>query len=140
MSSLTAADMACAKMRCSAPRILFARWFWSRGACIYTGDVGKRLGTYRVDRELLAAAAVCAAERGETVTDVIVGGLHAYIRRCRGGEITSAPPVNDSPVYTDREWPGSYDEPPAEPAVNNCKHPADQVEAGECRSCGADVW
>ncbi len=47
---------------------------------IYTGDVGKRLGTYRADEELLAAVAVKAAERGETVTDVIIQRFRAYIR------------------------------------------------------------
>ena len=107
--------------------------------CIYTGDVVKRLGTYRVDCDLLASAAVCAAERGETVTNVIVNALQAYIRACKGGEIVSEAPVAAPPVYTPPETPAGYKEPSVDPP---CRHPADQVDpdAGVCRACGADVW
>jgi hypothetical protein len=82
-----------------------------------------------VDGDLLAAVAVRAAERGETVTDVIIQRFEAYIRDAE----TVAPPVSEPPVYTPREAPASYEAPP-------CKHPAGSVEAGECRECGADVF
>ena len=104
-----------------------------RVARIYTCDVVKRLGTYRVERDVLADAASVAAERGETVTDVLVRALEAYIRAHRTGGIASAAPVNEPPVYTDVESPVSYDEPA-------CRHPADAVEANECGICHADVW
>ena len=105
--------------------------------CIYTGDVVKRLGTYRVDCDLLASAAVCAAERGETVTDVLVRALEAYIRGAGTGEIGSAPPVAAPSVYTPVESPERYDEP-----ANDlpCRHPADAVDGTECRACGTEVW
>ena len=103
-----------------------------RVACIYTCDVPKRLGTYRVDRGLLAEVAARAAERGETVTDVLVRALEAYIRGASRGETASAPPVDAPPVYTDVEYPVSHEA--------SCRHPAECVEAGECRNCGAEVW
>ena len=101
--------------------------------CIYTCDVAKRLGTYRVDRGLLADAAVCAAERGETVTDVIIRGLEAYIQGASRGVVASVPPVDAPPVYTDVEYPASHEAP-------SCRHPAEYVDAGECRNCHAEVW
>ena len=110
-----------------------------RVACIYTCDVPKRLGTYRVDCDLLAAVAVRAAERGETVTDVIIQRFHAYIRGASTGDVASMPPVDAPPVYTDVEYPASYEAPPKVPP---CKHPADRVDpdAGVCHECGAEVW
>ena len=110
----------------------------ARDARIYTVDVGKRLGTYRVDEDLLAAALVRATERGETVTDVIIRALCAYIRDSQPAGIVSAPPVAASLVYTDVESPVSYDEPAAAPS---CKHPVGQVDPDtSICSCGADVW
>jgi hypothetical protein len=125
--------MECPPFPLSCGRTLVTR------VCIYTGDVGKRLGTYRVDEALIAEALACAAERGETVTDVIIQALQAYIRAHRTGGIAFAAPVGDPSVYTDVESPVSYDE-PAEDLP--CKHPAGQVDpdAGVCHECGADVW
>jgi hypothetical protein len=82
-----------------------------------------------VDGDLLSAVAAKAADRGETVTDVIIQRFEAYIRDAE----TVAPSVNEAPVYTAPESPASYEAPP-------CKHPAGSVEAGECRECGADVF
>jgi len=88
------------------------------------------MGTYRVDGDLLAAVTARAAERGETVTDVIIQRFRAYIRDDETAGIVSAPPVSEPPVYTPLESP---EEPP-------CRHPAGQVDAGVCQACGADVW
>ena len=107
---------------------------------MYTGDVGKRLASYRVDRDLLAAVTAKAAERGETVTDVVIQRFEAYIRDDEEPAIPSAPPVAVTSVHTGNEWPGSYEESPEEPAANNCKHPAEAVEANECGICHADVF
>ena len=106
--------------------------------CIYTVDVAKRLGTYRVECDLLAAAAAKAAVRGESVTDVIVRALCAYIRDSQPAGNVSAPSVAAPSVYTDVESPVSYDE-PAE--TRPCKQPVGQVDpdTGMC-ACGADVW
>lgn len=104
---------------------------------IYTGDVAKRTGTYRADADLIDAAVAKAAERGETVTDLIVERLRAYIRDDWTGEAASVPPVAVPPVYTPREEPASYEDPPEDPP---CRHPAASVEAGQCRECGEDVW
>ena len=106
---------------------------------IYTVDVAKRLGTYRVDEDLLAAVAARAAERGETVTDLIIQRFQAYIRDDVTAEIAVAPPVDEPPVYTDVESPVSYDEPAAK---KPCRHPVDAVDPDTsiCRECGADVW
>jgi hypothetical protein len=83
-----------------------------------------------VDGDLLAAVTVRAAERGETVTDVIIQRFRAYIRDDEAAGIVSAPPVSEPPVYT----------PPESPEEPACRHPAEAVEAGECGICHADVW
>jgi hypothetical protein len=95
------------------------------------------MGTYRADSDLIDAAVAKAAERGETVTDLIIERLEAYIRDDGAAEVAPAPPVAVPPVYTPVEAPASYEEAPEEPS---CKHPADHVEAGECGICHADVW
>jgi hypothetical protein len=95
------------------------------------------MGTYRVDRDLLAAVAVRATERGETVTDVIIQRFEAYIRDDEAAPIALAPSVGGQSVYTHHESQERYEE------VNDdspCRHPAEAVEAGECRACGADVF
>jgi hypothetical protein len=109
---------------------------------MYTGDVGKRLASYRVDRDLLAAVTAKAAERGETVTDVVIQRFQAYIRDDEEPSVPSAPPVVATSVHTGNEWPESYEESPEEPAANNCKHPTDRidVDTSVCRDCHADVW
>ena len=102
---------------------------------MYTGDVGKRLASYRVDGDLLAAVTTEAAERGETVTDVVIRAFQAYIRNDGAPEMASAPPVAAPPVHT---APERYEDPPPAPA---CKHPVASVnEFSVCRDCGADVW
>ena len=108
-------------------------------ARIYSGDVAKRLGTYRVECDLLAAAAVKAAERGETVTDVLVRALCVYIRDSQPAGNVPVLPVAAPSVYTDVESPVSYDEPAAK---KPCRHPVDAVDPDTsiCRECGADVW
>lgn len=121
-----------------SPRSALAEGCHALGvACIYTVDVAKRLGTYRVEVDLLAAAAAKAAVRGETVTDVLVRALCAYIRDSQPAGNVSAPSIVASSVYTDVESPVSYDEPAEDPP---CRHPADAVEANECGICHANVW
>ena len=107
---------------------------------IYTGDVAKRLGTYRAESDLIDAAVAKAAQRGETVTDLIVERLQAYIRDDWTGQAPFAAPVTVPPVYTPVEAPPAYVEPPEELEAPPCKHPAERVEAGECGICHADVW
>ena len=53
---------------------------------MYTGDVGKRSRTIRVDEALDDAVAAEAAERGETVTDVVVRAFEAYVRGADQGQ------------------------------------------------------
>ena len=102
---------------------------------MYTGDVGKRLASYRVDEDLLAAVTAKAAERGETVTDVVIRAFQVYIRDDGAAPVPSAPPVAALPVHT---VPERYQEPPQAPA---CKHPVASVnEFSVCRECGEDVW
>jgi hypothetical protein len=97
------------------------------------------MGTYRADGDLIDTAVACAAERGETVTNVIIDALQAYIRGAGTGEVASAPPADAPPVYTPLESPERYEEPREVPP---CRHPAGQVDpdAGVCRECGADVF
>ena len=92
-----------------------------------------------MDGDLLSAVAAKTAERGETVTDMIVSALRAYIRDDEAAGTVSAPSVSEPPVYTPVESPARYEEPPGQPA---CKHPAGSVDldAGVCRECGTDVW
>ena len=94
------------------------------------------MGTYRVDEELYAAVAAKAAERGETVTDLIIERFWAYIRNDEAAGIGSTPPVAKSPVYTVPEELSSYEEPPAE----RCQHPVDAVDGDHCHACHTDIW
>ena len=106
---------------------------------MYTGDVRKQPATYRIPPGLLAAVTVEAAERGETVTDMVIRSMEAYIQGGEAAGIAPVAPVADPAVHTVPEWPASYEEAPERPA---CKHPADRVDTDTsvCRDCGADVW
>lgn len=115
-------------MEASPGLVRFARSL-ARDVRMYTGDVRKQLASYRIPPGLLAAVTAEAAERGETVTDMVIRGMEAYIQRGEAAVSVPVAPVAESPVYTVPET--------LEPA---CKHPAELVEAGECRLCGADVW
>jgi hypothetical protein len=106
---------------------------------MYTGDVRKQPATYRIPRDLLAAVTVEAAERGETVTVMVIRSMEAYIQRGEASGIAPRAPVAEVTVHTVPESPGRYEEAPERPA---CKHPADRVDTdtGQCGACGADVW
>ena len=106
---------------------------------IYTGDVAKRLKTYRLDPGECADFAWAVSETGESETEVLRRAILAYIQRVRTGGFAFAPPVDAPSVYTDVESPVSYDEPAED---RPCKHPAGQVDpdAGVCHECGGEVW
>jgi len=109
---------------------------------IYTGDVAKRLKTYRLEPSECADFAAAVAETGETESDVLRAAIRAYIQRVRTGETAFAPPVAESPVYTPDEAPASYLAAPEEPQAPPCRHPADRVDVDTnvCQDCGEDVW
>lgn len=92
----------------------------------------------RIGGPLRRAVAVKAAERGETVTDVITRAFEAYIRDDEAAPIGSVPPVSAPSVYTHPESPERYEELPGGPA---CKHPVASVdELGMCHECDTEVW
>jgi hypothetical protein len=99
--------------------------------------VPKRLKTYRLEPDECAEFAWAVAQMGDIESDVLRAAIRAYIQRVRTGVDGSVPPVSEASVYTHPESPERYEEPAEEPP---CRHPAEAVEAGECRACGADVW
>lgn len=105
---------------------------------MYTGDVRKQPATYRIPPDLLAAVTSEAAERGETVTEVVIRSMEAYIQRGETAGIAPAAPVAAVAVHTVPEWPADEVELPKEPP---CRHPVASVsDAGVCGECGEDVW
>ena len=96
----------------------------------------KELLTARIDGDLKRAVAAKAAERGETVTEVIVRAFTAYIQADLAGQAASpAPPPSVEPVYT---------RPPAQQArvslSGQCPpHPKARVIKGFCGACGRSV-
>ena len=89
--------------------------------------------SFSVEGPLHKAAAGKAKARGETVTDVMMRALRAYVA---AGDVLvpaaapSLPRVAPSPL----EWP------PDEPGQPPCRHPSAAGEDGVCRECGRDVW
>ena len=110
---------------------------------MYTGDVRKQLASYRIPKGLLAAVTVEAAERGETVTDMVIRSMEAYIQRREAAGIVPAAPVSVATVHTVPEWPaGDVEALEDEPERRPCPHPAERVDTDTniCRDCGEDVW
>ena len=76
--------------------------------------MAKRLATYRIDGELADAVAARAAERGETVTDVITRAFREYVSaapRLSLGAEEPPPPRNRTgkpAPCPHRIRPGSY--------------------------------
>ena len=79
---------------------------------MYTGDVGKRSRTFRVDEVLDDAVTAEAAKRGETVTDMFVRACEAYVR----GEAYVQQEASEEPsgpaVHTPRERPARLQDEP----------------------------
>lgn len=108
--------------------------------CIYTGDVAKRLKTYRLDPGECAGFAAAVAETGETETEVLRRAILAYIQRVRTGQDATAAPVAGPPVYTPPERPPTAPQWYEEPAGAPCKHPADRVdELNVCHECDTEI-
>jgi len=108
---------------------------------MYTGDVRKQPATYRIPRDLLAAVTAEAAERGETVTDMVIRSMEAYIQRGEAAGVAPMAPVSAASVHTVPEWPADDAELPEEPQRPACRHPVDRVntDTGQCE-CGEDMW
>ena len=109
---------------------------------MYTGDVRKRLASYRIPEDLLAAATIKAAECGETVTDAVIRGLEAYVQGSEAAVVASTAPVSAVTVHTEPEvspWAAEASE--ELPETSPCPHPAGSVrDTGVCHDCGEDVW
>lgn len=58
--------------------------------------------TYRLPRELLAAARTRAGERGETMTAVIERALAEYVAPDRADALTTSPAHDQRPPSADR--------------------------------------
>ena len=107
-------------------------------ARIYTGDVPKRLKTYRLEPADCTDFAWAVGQTGDTESDVLRAAIRAYIQRVRMGLGADSPPVSAPSVYTHPESPERYEEPPSAPA---CKHPVASVdELGMCHECDTEVW
>lgn len=90
-----------------------------------------------MDEELYAAVAAKAAERDETVTDVIIRALQAYIRDDRTAPVAPVLLLATSPVYTPVVMLPLDEEPPGK---QPCRHPAASVDAlNICRECGTEI-
>jgi hypothetical protein len=82
----------------------------------------------RIPGGLLAWLAEQATMEGRKPNAVIVAALEEYRANHGGGIAPSRPQMPHEETFTDlREY-------------SACRHPAELVEAGECRGCGADVW
>ena len=96
----------------------------------------KEMMTARIDGDLKRAAAAKAAEQGETVTDVLVRALTAYIQADLAGHAASpVQPASAEPVYT---------RPPVRRTrvslPGQCPpQPKARVIKGFCRACGRSV-
>ena len=96
----------------------------------------KELMTARIDGHLKRAVAAKAAERGETVTEVIVRACTVYIQAdLAGQDVSPAPPLSVEPVYT---------RPPVQRTrvslPGQCPpHPKARVLKGFCGACGRSV-
>ncbi len=67
---------------------------------MYTGDVGKRSRTFRVDEALDVAVTAEAAKRGETVTDMYMRACEAYVRGGDQGQAYVQPAQPSPAVHT----------------------------------------
>ena len=108
-----------------------------------TADGRRELVTARVSESKFAAIKAACGDMSRSAW--VEAAIDAYLSPPPlpvvppAREPSREPDASPVPVYGYAEESGD-----AESVYGNegppCRHPADQVEAGECRSCGADVW
>lgn len=87
----------------------------------------------RIPGGLLAWLGEQAAMEGRRPNAVIVAALEEYRANHSGAVLPETPRSGRAQPLSAR--------PRMEPREDSpCRHPAESVEAGECRECGADVW